>query len=64
MADEPILAPGGESPAAASGPDDPLAEQGERYHTYEANPAPWWIALLWLGFFVFGVVYLIRNLLE
>ncbi|MFQ5706342.1 MAG: hypothetical protein ACE5HO_02780 [bacterium] len=33
------------------------------YHTYEPNAVPWWLALLWLGYFIFGVVYLLRNLL-
>jgi hypothetical protein len=62
VAEGPILAPPGEPPAAASDPDTPL-EVG-RWHVYEAHPAPWWMALLWLGFFVFGVIYLIRNLIE
>jgi len=56
----PIVAPAGESPAAASRPDTAL---DERWHGYEANPAPWWIALVWLAFFAFGVAYLVRNLL-
>jgi hypothetical protein len=61
MAEEPVVAPRGASPAAASRPD-PQPEDG-RYHIYEANPAPWWIALLWLGFFAFALVYLITSLL-
>jgi len=56
----PIVAVPGESPAAASRPDQPLED--ERWHIYESNPAPWWIGLLWLAFFVFAVVYLIVNL--
>jgi hypothetical protein len=58
----PILAPRGASPASASRPETPL--ESERYHTYEANPAPWWIGLLWASFFVFAVTYLILNLLQ
>jgi hypothetical protein len=58
----PIVAPPGESAAAASHPDQPL--EGERWHIYESNPAPWWIGLLWLAFFVFAVFYLIVNLLR
>jgi hypothetical protein len=57
----PILAPSGSSPAQASRPDTPL---DDRYHIYESNPAPWWIALLWLAFLVCGAAYLIVNLLE
>ena len=55
----PILAPSGDSPANASRPDAVL---DERWHAYEANPAPWWIALVWLAFFAFGVTYLVRSL--
>ena len=58
----PILAPQGESPAEASRPDTQL-EDG-RYHIYESNPAPWWIALLWVVYLIFGVTYLILNLMR
>ena len=36
----------------------------ERYHIYESNPAPWWIGLLWASYLIFGVTYLIVNLIE
>ncbi len=58
----PILAPGGGSAALASHPDQQL--DGARYHMYEAHPAPWWIAAIWVGFFVFAVSYLILNLMH
>lgn len=58
---QPILSPGGASPAEASRPDTPLDES---YHIYESNPAPWWIGVLWITFFIFGVTYLIVNLLR
>jgi hypothetical protein len=57
----PILAPTGASAAEASRPETHL---DEAYHIYESNPAPWWIGVLWLSFFVFGVTYLILNLLR
>jgi hypothetical protein len=56
----PILAPGNASAAEASRPDTPL--EG-KYHIYESNPAPWWIALLWMSFLIFGITYLIVNLI-
>lgn len=64
MADDrtPIVAPHGTSPARASDPARDLDDG--RYHIYEANPVPWWIALVWLAFFGFAIVYLIRNLME
>jgi hypothetical protein len=62
MRDEPIVARRGESPATASDPRIKLDDA--TYHIYEANPAPWWIGLLWLVFFVGGVVYLLVNLVR
>ena len=60
-ADGPVVAPRGDSPARASQPETPL---DGRWHIYDSNPVPWWMAVLWLTFFVFAVTYLIRNLLE
>jgi hypothetical protein len=57
----PVLAPPGASAAEASRPETQLEE---RYHIYESNPAPWWIGLLWASYLIFGVIYLIVNLLE
>ncbi len=35
----------------------------ETYHTYESNPVPWWIVILWLAYFIFAIIYLFQNLL-
>jgi hypothetical protein len=58
----PILAPRGASPAEASQPNQPL--DGEHFHTYESHPVPWWISLVWISFFAFGIIYLISNMLR
>ncbi|HXJ36861.1 MAG TPA: hypothetical protein VMS22_22725 [Candidatus Eisenbacteria bacterium] len=58
---DPILAPPGASPAIASRPD---TELDHRHHTYEANPAPWWMAIVWIVFLIGGAVYLVVNLIE
>jgi hypothetical protein len=60
-ATQPIVAPSGASAAEASRPETVLDEQ---YHIYESHPAPWWIAILWLSYFIFGVTYLIVSLLR
>ena len=57
----PIIASGTESAATASRPEQFL---DDRYQTYESNPAPWWIGLLWIAFLVFGAAYLIVTLIE
>lgn len=56
---EPITAPPNRSPAEASRPDQPL---DGRFHTYEPNPVPWWVTVLWIAFLVFGVTYLLVQL--
>ena len=64
MADDrpPVVVPQGRSPASASDPGRDLDDG--RYHIYETNPVPWWVALVWLAFIAFAITYLIRNLLE
>lgn len=56
----PIVAPLGSSAAQASHPTQEFDDA--TYHTYEANPAPWWVGAVWLSFFIFGLVYLVLNL--
>jgi hypothetical protein len=58
----PILAPPSASPAEASRPDVSL-EDG-RWHVYESNPVPWWIAFLWIGFVAFALVYLLKSMIH
>ena len=31
--------------------------------TYDANPVPWWLALIWISFFVWGIAYLVLYLI-
>jgi hypothetical protein len=63
MADDirPVLAGPSASSAEASRPDVPL-EDG-RWHNYESNPVPWWVALAWLWFFSFGIIYLLKSMI-
>ena len=57
----PILAPPGGSPALAS---SPFRELDPAHHAYEANPAPWWVAALWIAFLLGGATYLVVNLVR
>lgn len=41
----------------------PESQEQESFHTYEHNPVPWWVALMWIAFFVFAISYLLVNLL-
>jgi hypothetical protein len=33
-----------------------------RYHTYVGNRIPWYVRMIWLFFWVFAVVYVIKYL--
>jgi hypothetical protein len=57
----PIVAPPGASPALAS---SPYRELDPVHHAYEANPAPWWVALMWIVYLVGGATYLVVNLMR
>jgi hypothetical protein len=37
-------------------------EMESRWHTYVGNRIPWYVRLIWLGFWVFAVYYTIRYL--
>ncbi|MEQ8789642.1 MAG: hypothetical protein RIC55_25325 [Pirellulaceae bacterium] len=38
------------------------AEQEGRHHNYTGNRIPWFVRLIWLGFWVFAIYYTIRYL--
>lgn len=37
-------------------------EEEDRYHHYTGNAIPWFVRLMWLGFWVLAVVYTLRLL--
>ncbi len=37
-------------------------ESDDQYHHYTGNRIPWYIRLMWLGFWLFAVAYTIRYL--
>ena len=34
----------------------------DRFHNYTSNDIPWYVRLIWLGFWIFAIVYTIRFL--
>lgn len=42
-------------------PNDP-PEAESVYHNYVGNRIPWYVRLIWLGFWIFAVVYTVRYL--
>lgn len=42
--------------------DQTSATEDEQYHQYVGNRIPWYVRLMWLGFWVLAVYYTIRFL--
>ncbi|HCP11266.1 MAG TPA: hypothetical protein DIT89_02930 [Planctomycetaceae bacterium] len=42
------------------GPDQSTPEQEHVYHYYRGNEIPWYVRVIWLGFWIFTVVYILR----
>ena len=42
--------------------ENPSVEAESKYHHYRGNEIPWYVRLIWLGFWVLAVVYTIRWL--
>jgi hypothetical protein len=45
---------------SAPEPDSPEAEH--QHHHYTGNAIPWYVRVIWIGFWIFAVVYTIRFL--
>jgi hypothetical protein len=45
-----------------SEPDETSAEAEHQYHYYTGNRIPWYVRLMWLGFWIFAIAYTIRFL--
>ena len=43
-----------------SEPENTTAEQEHQYHHYTGNDIPWYVRVMWLGFWVLAIVYTIR----
>ena len=47
----------------AEQPTDPNSATGEhRYHNYVGNAIPWFVRLIWIGFWVFAIYYTVQFL--
>jgi hypothetical protein len=49
------------TPDSAAGDPGSAAREG-RFHTYVGARIPWYVRLIWLAFWVFAAVYVIRYL--
>ena len=37
-------------------------ETDEQFHNYRGNEIPWYVRVIWLGFWIFAIAYTIRFL--
>ncbi|ADB18171.1 hypothetical protein Psta_3510 [Pirellula staleyi DSM 6068] len=42
--------------------DDSSAESEHQHHNYVGNDIPWYVRAIWIGFWIFAVIYTIRFL--
>ena len=42
--------------------ENTTAEVEHQHHHYRSNEIPWYVRLIWIGFWVFAVYYTIRYL--
>lgn len=42
--------------------EKPQVQADQQYHHYTGNRIPWYVRLMWLGFWVFAVYYTIQFL--
>ena len=38
------------------------AEEEHQFHHYTGNVIPWYVRLMWLGFWIFAIAYTVRLL--
>jgi hypothetical protein len=43
-------------------PDNTPAEVEKNFHNYRGSRIPWYVRLIWLGFWVFAIYYTVRYL--
>ncbi len=44
------------------GPEQTSAEQDHAYHFYRGNAIPWYVRMIWIGFWIFAIWYVIQHL--
>lgn len=42
--------------------EEQSAQEEHRYHNYVGNRIPWYVRLIWIGFWIFAVYYTVKYL--
>jgi hypothetical protein len=48
--------------SAAPEPVESTAVAESRFHNYRGNAIPWYVRLIWIGFWAFAIFYCVRFL--
>jgi hypothetical protein len=51
-----------EQPSAAAKSEAGSVEADSMFHKYRGNQIPWYVRMMWLGFWILAVTYTIRYL--
>jgi len=43
--------------------EETTPESDSRFHQYTSNRIPWYVRLIWVGFWIFAIYYAMRYLL-
>ena len=44
-------------------PEEPSdAAEEHRYHSYTGNRIPWYVRMIWIGFWIFAIYYVVTYL--
>ncbi len=47
----------------ATAPEQSSPEQDQKWHFYQGNEIPWYVRVIWIGFWICSIWYIIQNLL-
>lgn len=48
--------------SASAPPEQPTVEEEHQFHHYRGNEIPWYVRMIWVGFWIFAVYYVVVNL--
>jgi hypothetical protein len=43
-------------------PEDNTPEAEHQHHRYIGNAIPWWVRVMWVGFWLLAIIYVLRWL--
>lgn len=50
------------TPATSASPTPNSAASEHTHHDYRTSRIPWYVHVIWIGFWILAVIYILRNL--